>query len=83
MIGIYRMVFRALNRASDAAALVKELKMIIAGTKEITEPYNAFLGALDALEGMLVEGWITPSIKEGRPFMTVTLDEASVSMAGR
>lgn len=83
MIGIYRMVFRALNRASDAAALVKELKMIIAGTKEITEPYNAFLGALDALEGMLVEGWISPSIKEGRPFMTVMLDEASVSMAGR
>jgi len=83
MIGIYRMVFRALNRASDAAALVKELKMIIAGTKEITEPYNAFLGALDALEGMVAEGWITASVKEGRPFMNVMLDEASVSMAGR
>ena len=83
MIGIYRMVFRALNRASDAAALVKELKMIITSTKEITEPYNAFLGALDALEGMIVEGWLNTSIKEGRPFMTVMLDEASVSMAGR
>jgi len=82
MTGIYRMVFRALNRASDAAALVKELKAIIAGTKEITEPYNALLGALEALEGMVSEGWVKATVNEGRPFMNVTLDEASVSMAG-
>ncbi len=83
MIGIYRIVFRALGRESDAAGLVKQLKMMIASTEGITEPYNAFLGALDALEGMVAEGWITPGVREGRPFMNVTLDEASVSMAGR
>jgi hypothetical protein len=82
MTGIYRLIFRALNRATDAAALVKELKAIIAGTKEITEPYNALLGALEALEGMVAEGWVTAEVKEGRPFMNVTLDEASVAMAG-
>ena len=82
MVGIYRMVFRALSRANDAAALVKELKMTIAATKEITEPYNALLGALEALEGMVAEGWVTASVHVGRPFMNVTLDEASVSMAG-
>ena len=83
MVGIYRMVFRALSRANDAAAFVKELKSTIAATKEITEPYNALLGALEALEGMVTEGWVTPAVHEGRPFMNVTLDEASVSMAGR
>ena len=83
MIGIYRMVFRALNRASDAAALVKELKAIIADNKEITEPYNALLGALEALEGMVAEGWISTGIHEGRPFMNVMLDEATISMAER
>jgi flavin-dependent dehydrogenase len=83
MIGIYRMVFRALSRDGDAAGLVAQLKKMIASMDGITEHYNAFLGALDALEGMVAEGWITPSIREGRPFMTVTLDEASVSMAGR
>jgi len=82
MIGIYRMVFRALNRASDAAALVKELKHVIAGNPEITEPYNAFLGALEALEGMVAEGWVIATAKDGRPFMNVTLDEASVALAG-
>jgi hypothetical protein len=83
MIGIYRMVFRALNRESDAAGLVKQIKAMIAGMEGVTEPYNAFLGALDALEGMVAEGWITASVTEGRPFMNVTLDEASISMAGR
>lgn len=83
MLGIYRLVFRALSRESDAAGVVRELKAAIASTEGITEPYNAFLGALDALEGMLAEGWLTPSVKEGRPFMTVSLDEASVSMVGR
>jgi tryptophan halogenase len=83
MMGIYRMVFRALSRASDAAALVREMKGMIANTKEIKEPYNVFLGALDALEGMVAEGWVTTEVREGRPFMAVTLDEASVSMAGR
>ncbi len=83
MTGVYRMVYRALNRASDGAALVKELRTMIAGTKEITEPYNAFLGALDALEGMAAEGWITGTVVEGRPFMNVMLDEATISMAER
>jgi hypothetical protein len=83
MLGIYRMVFRALNRSSDAAALVKELKTTIGATKDISEPYNAFLGALDALEGMVAEGWITATVREGRPFMNVMLDESSISMAGR
>ena len=81
MLGIYRMVFRALNRASDASALVKELRAMIAGSKEITEPYNALLGALEALEGMVAEGWVSTAIVEGRPFMNVTLDESTVSMA--
>ena len=83
MTGIYRMVFRALSRESDAAAIIKQLKGSIAATEEITEPYNALLGALEALEGMLAEGWIVPTVVEGRPFMNVTLDETSVSMAGR
>jgi len=83
MIGIYRMVFRALGRASDAAAVVKELKTMIAANKEITEPYNAFLGALEALEGMVTEGWVHQKVVDGRPFMNVMLDEGTVSMAGR
>jgi hypothetical protein len=83
MVGIYRVVFRALNRASDSAALIKELRGIIAANPDMTEPYNALLGALEALEGMVTEGWVTARVVEGRPFMNVTLDEASVSMAGR
>ena len=82
MLGIYRLVFRALNRASDAAGLVKELRVSIASMEGMTEPYNVFLGALDALEGMLAEGWLIGSVREGRPFMTVSLDEASISMVG-
>lgn len=83
MIGMFRTVFRALSRESDAAGLVRELKAAIAATPEITEPYNAFLGALEALEGLVAEGWVVASVREGRPFMKVTLDESSISMAGR
>lgn len=81
MVGIYRMVFRALSRASDAAAIVRELKSTIAATPEITEPYNALLGALEALEGMVAEGWVVTAVREGRPFMNVMLDEASVALS--
>jgi len=82
MIGMYRILYRALCRESDAAALVRQLKATIAEQQGMTEAYNAFLGALEALEGMVAEGWIDASVVEGRPFMTVSLDEASVSMAG-
>jgi len=82
MIGLYRMLFRALGRANDAAALVKELKAAIAATEDMTEPYNALLGALEALEGMVTEGWVVATAVEGRPFLTMTVDESSVSMAG-
>jgi len=82
MIGMYRILYRALCRESDAAALVRQLKAAIAEQQEMTEAYNAFLGALEALEGMVAEGWVVPSVTEGRPFMTVSLDEASVSLAG-
>jgi flavin-dependent dehydrogenase len=83
MIGMYRTVYRALGLDGDAAGMVKQLKTLIAGMEGVTEPYNAFLGALDALEGMIAEGWITATVREGRPFMNVMLDEASVSMEGR
>jgi hypothetical protein len=83
MVGMYRTVFRALGRKSDASEIVKELKGAIAATEGLAEPYNAFLGALEALEGMVAEGWVRPEAVEGRPFMNVTLDQASISMAGR
>jgi flavin-dependent dehydrogenase len=83
MAGLYRMLYRALCRERDAASLVKELKGSIAANAEMTDPYNAFLGALEALEGMVAEGWVTASAVPGRPFMTVTLDESSVSLVGQ
>jgi len=55
---------------------------MIANEKEIKEPYNVFLARSTRWRGC-AEGWVTTEIREGRPFMTVTLDEASVSMAGR
>jgi flavin-dependent dehydrogenase len=79
--GMYRLIFRALGREADASGLVRQLKALISETDGITEPYNALLGALEALEGMVSEGWVKPGVVEGRPFINVTLDQASVSMA--
>jgi len=83
MIGIYRIVFRAVSLESDAAGIVGQLKSMIAASPEFIDRYDALLGAFDALEGMVAEGWISGSVREGRPHLRVTLDEASVSMAGR
>jgi flavin-dependent dehydrogenase len=81
MAGIYRMLYRALCKHRDAAALVNELKSEIASNREMTDPYNALLGALEALEGLVAEGWVDASVALGRPFLKVTLDESSVSFA--
>jgi flavin-dependent dehydrogenase len=80
-VGMYQIIFKALARESDASGLVRQLKSLIGSSPEITEPYNALLGALEALEGLVAEGWVKATVKEGRPFITVTLDEASVSLA--
>lgn len=82
MIGMYRTVFRALGRESDASAVVKQLKAAIAADPSVSEPYNALLGALEALEGMIAEGWIDGASVDGRPFINVTLDEATISVGG-
>jgi flavin-dependent dehydrogenase len=82
MVGMYRMIFRALTKESDASGIVRQLKALISATPEITEPYNALLGALEALEGLVAEGWVTASAIEGRPFINVTLDESSVALVG-
>ncbi len=83
MVGMYRTVYRALSLDGDAAGLVKQLKASIANTPSMIEPYNALLGALEALEGMVAEGWVVGSNRDGRPHLTVTLDESTVSMVGR
>ena len=75
------MLYRALCKQRDAAALVKELKAEIASNAEMTDPYNALMGALEALEGMVAEGWVVAGVTPNRPFLKVTLDESSVSFA--
>jgi hypothetical protein len=83
MVGTYRNVFRALARERDAAALVRLLRESIAASPGVTDPYNVLLVAIEAIEGMVAEGWVTAAVKEGRPVMNVHLDEASFSMVGQ
>jgi flavin-dependent dehydrogenase len=81
MVGMYRIIYRALTKESDASGVVRQLKALISATPEITEPYNALLGALEALEGLVAEGWVKAEVTEGRPFINVMLDESTVSLA--
>ncbi len=81
--GVYGVVFRILCRESHAFAIMKEMRSAVAQMPGVTDPNNALSNLLEALEGMVAEGWVRGSEAEGKPHFKVTLDESTISMEGR
>ncbi|HEY3781153.1 MAG TPA: NAD(P)/FAD-dependent oxidoreductase [Fimbriimonadaceae bacterium] len=82
LVGLYETVYRALCRHSQAVDLMKEFMASVSHLAP-HERQNVLSNILEALEGMVVEGWVSTGNEEGRPHFQVTLDETSFSMEGR
>jgi flavin-dependent dehydrogenase len=83
LTGVYGVVFRTLCRESHAFAIMKDLRNAISQMSGVTDVNNALTNMLEALEGMVAEGWVKTSEAEGKPHFKVTLDDSSFSMEGR
>jgi flavin-dependent dehydrogenase len=80
ILGMYKAVVGVLETEKDAATVVGRLQRLFASTKGYGPPEEAIQSAFDALEGMLVEGWIVGKVNKKRPFLNVFLDEGSIQV---
>jgi hypothetical protein len=70
IVGVYAHVIRALERNMDSVMILEDAVNALIRI-DGCDPKEAFLRVSEALESLLVEGWIKPKALAGRPFIKV------------
>lgn len=73
LVGIYRLVVEVLLRESDAARAMTAIQGFIQQNMR-EDPEAAMRGAIDAIEAMIAEGWIMPSVNPDRPLLGIDFE---------
>jgi flavin-dependent dehydrogenase len=82
LTGIFGGVYKVLCRETKAVGIMREFRQLGSG-HSTEDAHNMLIGLLEALEGLVAEGWVKTSSVEGMPNFNVTLDQTSFSMDGR
>lgn len=78
LIGVYELLVSALNRERDAANLARMLQQALVPRAKSNADYWSMTNVLDALESLIVDGWVKTGRQKNRPTLEVTFDASSV-----
>ncbi|MFZ4507634.1 MAG: NAD(P)/FAD-dependent oxidoreductase, partial [Fimbriimonas sp.] len=78
LVGMYRIVFAALQNESDASRVMGLIRNFLMEQKAASQ--SALISALEAIEGMIAEGWVTAKVNKKRPFLQLSVEQHSMEI---
>ena len=77
MVGVYWYLVKALKKASDLEGVFSHLNVSLAGLGSRQSPRERMGFALEALETLVLDGWVKPSYDPSRPLPQLKVDSES------
>ena len=79
--GVYRLVVAAVRHERDAKAILQYLRHSIGLPPDFVGYHPVLIHCLEAIEGMLIEGWLKGSRNKSRPMVRIELEQNSIALA--
>ncbi len=80
IVHAYWLLFEGLQRESDADTLIRMCMEVARNNRMFSGPNDAYSHITEALESLIVEGWVTASVNPKRPFLKLVTPDESGSM---